>query len=247
MFRLLCVVAHPDDEAGGFGGSLALYGGRGVQTHVLCLTAGEAASHRGSATSAGQLGALRRAEFAASCKLLGVGHAEVLEYPDGKLDRIELGPAVAEITQRIRRIRPQVLLTFGPEGAVTAHPDHSMASVFATLAYHWAGRSNRFPEQLASGLAPHCAQKLYYATASFTLPDRPPVSPAPATAEIDIGEHLETKIAAFKMHATQAPLFKIFEHAVQGRGRRELFHLAAASKPRASEHETDLLAGVRED
>ena len=74
--------------------------------------------------------------------------------------------------QRFASTRPHVLLTFGPEGAITAHPDHSMASIFATLAYHWAGRTNRFPEQLNNGLRPHRIQKLYYGTAGFTLPER---------------------------------------------------------------------------
>jgi len=247
MLRLLCVVAHPDDEAGGFGGSLLLYSRRGVETHVLCLTAGEAASHRGPAKSPLELGALRRAEFAASCRLLEVSQSEVLDYPDGKLDRIPLYPVVTEIARRIRRIRPHVVLAFGPEGAVTAHPDHSMASVFTTLAYHWAGRGNRFARDLPSTPPPHGAQKLYYSTASFTMPGRPPVALSPGTAVIDIGEHLETKIAAFKAHATQAPLFRFFEETVRRRGRQELFHLAAAAAPRQLEQETDLFAGIRDD
>ncbi|HVG91815.1 MAG TPA: PIG-L family deacetylase, partial [Alphaproteobacteria bacterium] len=43
MLRLLCFTAHPDDEAGGFGGTLLRYAERGVETHVICLTPGQAA------------------------------------------------------------------------------------------------------------------------------------------------------------------------------------------------------------
>lgn len=247
MLRLLCVTAHPDDEAGGFGGSLLLYRSRQVETYVICLTPGQAATHRGPARSDEELAAIRRQEFLASCEILKVSHAEVLDYPDGKLDRADLQRLTSDLAQRIRKIRPQVMLTFGPEGAITAHPDHSMASVFATLACHWAGRTNRFPEQLNNGLRPHRVQKLYYGTAGFTLPDRQPVSLAPATAVIDIGEFLETKIRAFKAHASQAPLFPIFEGAVRQRGKVEMFHLAAAITPRKIETETDLFAGVVED
>ncbi len=246
MLRLLCVTAHPDDEAGGFGGSLALYRSRGVETHVLCLTPGQAATYRGTARSGAELAEMRRHEFAASCRILNVSHAEVLDYLDGQLDRADIQRLVGDLTERIRRIRPQVLLTFGPEGAITAHPDHSMASVFATLACHWAGRTNRFPEQLNNGLRPHRVQKLYYGTAGFTLPDRQPVSLPPATAVIDIGEFLDAKIRAFKAHITQAPLFPIFENAVRRRGARELFHLVATATPKIIEPETDLFAGVED-
>lgn len=246
MLRLLCITAHPDDEAGGFGGSLLLYASRGVETHVICLTPGQAATHRGPAKSDDALAAIRRREFAASCSILKVSHGEVLEYPDGKLDRMHVPQVVADLTQRVRKIRPHVLLTFGPEGAVTAHPDHTMASIFATLAYHWAGRTNRFSEQLNNGLRPHRVQKLYYGTAGFTLPERQPVSLPPTTTIIEIGEFLDAKIRAFKAHTTQAPLFPIFENTVRQRGTKEMFHLSATVTPRKIEPETDLFADVED-
>ena len=247
MLRLLCVTAHPDDEAGGFGGTLLLYGQRGVQTYIICLTPGTAASHRGVANSSEELAALRRREFAASCRILKATHGEVLDYHDAGLDRVDFYSVVEDLTRRIRELRPHVILTIGPEGAITAHPDHSMTSLFTTLAYHWAGRSNRFVEQLRDGLAPHRAQKLYYGTALFTLPDRQPVSLAPVTAVIEIGDLLETKITAFKAHTSQAPLFPLIEKAVRQRGQQEAFHLAASTTPRRAEFETDLFAGVSED
>ena len=68
----MCITAHPDDEAGGFGGALRVYADRGVETSVLCLTSGQAATHRGGAKSDHELAAIRRQEFAASCEILGV-------------------------------------------------------------------------------------------------------------------------------------------------------------------------------
>lgn len=245
--RLLCVTAHPDDEAGGFGGSLLLYRSRGVETYVVCLTPGQAATHRGTAKSGEELASTRRLEFAASCELLKLSKGEVLNYPDGGLDKLDFHSVVGDLTRRIRQLRPQVIMTFGGEGAITAHPDHSMVSMFTTMAFHWAGRTNRYPEQLEKeGLAPHRAQKLYYATASFTLADRQAVSLPPSTATIDITPHFDTKVNAFKTHTSQAPLFEMFENAVRQRGPCELFHLAAAITPRPMEHETDLFAGVVE-
>jgi LmbE family N-acetylglucosaminyl deacetylase len=164
------------------------------------------------------------------------------------LDRQDFYSVVGELVRRVRTLRPHVVITIGPEGAITAHPDHSMASVFATMAYHWAGRSNRYTDQLDRGLKPHRAQKLYYGSALFTLPERQPVSLAPVTTVIEIGpELLDKKISAFKAHTSQAPLFPIFEGTVRQRGTREFFHLAAASSPRESERETDLFAGVKEN
>lgn len=245
--RLLCVTAHPDDEAGGFGGSLLLYRDRGVETHVLCLTEGQAATHRGDARSGAELAAIRRREFTASCELLRVSQSEVLTYPDGGLAQVDFYAAVGDLTRRIRQLKPHVIITFGTEGAVTAHPDHSMVSVFTTMAFHWAGRTNRYPEQLEKeGLQPHRTQKLYYATAGFTLEERQPVSLSPSSAAIDITPYFDTKIAAFKRHTSQSPLFELFETTVRRRGPRESFHLAAAITPRKMEHETDLFAGVVE-
>jgi LmbE family N-acetylglucosaminyl deacetylase len=246
MRRMLCVTAHPDDEAGGFGGSLALYHDRGIETSVICLTPGQAATHRGAAKDDHELAALRREEFAASCRILKITHGLVLDYPDGDLYRQDLYRVVYDLAFEVRRFRPQVMLSFGPEGGVTGHTDHSMASVFAELAFHWAGRSNRYPDQLRNGITPHRTQKLYYATADFTLPDRQPVTLAPANAVIDIGQHLETKIAAFKVHQTQAPLWSMFESHVRQRGSKEMFHLAAAMKAKAISRETDLFQEVEE-
>jgi LmbE family N-acetylglucosaminyl deacetylase len=245
MLRLLCFTAHPDDEASSFGGSLLRYAERGVETHVICLTAGDAATNRGGAKSSEELCAMRRKEFAAACKLLKVSHASVLDYPDGKLALQDFNSVVGDLTRRVRQIRPHVIITFGPEGSVTAHPDHSMASLFATMAFQWAGRNNRFADQLQGGLIPHAAQKLYYATTLFTMPDRQPVALSPVSATIALKSHeLEAKIAAFKEHTSQAPLFDYFEGMVRKRSQMELFHMAASAKPIKMQVETDLFEGV---
>jgi len=247
MFRFLCVTAHPDDEVGGFGGSLRLYATRGVEVNVICLTAGTAASNRGGAKDDAELAAMRQKEFAAACEMLKVSHGEVWDLPDGALDRVDFYEAVGRLTKAVRQLKPHVMLTLGLEGAVTAHPDHSMAGLFATMAFHWAGRSNRFQEHMAEGLATHRTQKLYYATANFTLQDRQPVSMPPTTTVIDIGDCLEIKIAAFRAHTSQNPLLPRFEKAMRERAWQERYHLAASREFREIDRiETDLLEGVVE-
>ena len=246
MLKLLCITAHPDDEAGAFGGTLLLYHDRGVQTHLVCLTAGTAARNRGTARSDDELAALRRAELAASCKVLKVSQFEVLDYPDGKLNRTDLHQAVGDLVLRIRQIRPHVVLTFGPDGGLTGHIDHAMAGVFATMAFEWAGRPDRYPEQLEQELTAHRAQKLYYVTADFVLPDRQIIGPPTVTARVEVGaERFEKKDEAFRQHTTQAPLF---ERVKQNLGRRgggvEMYHLALTRDPREAKLETDLFENV---
>ena len=248
MPKLLCITAHPDDEAGAFGGTLLVYAERGVETSVVCLTAGTAARNRGAARTNEELARLRTAEFMASCKLLGVSHGEVLSYPDGQLDRANFFEVVGELVARVRKIRPQVMLTFGTDGGLTGHPDHAMAGVFATQAFQWAGRPDRYPDQLARGLAPHCAQKLYYCAADFVLPDRIPIAPVTVTARVEVGrDRFEKKNQAFRLHTTQSPLFDRLRKNLGKMPTQEMFHLAATREPRDAKFETDLFAGVVDD
>jgi LmbE family N-acetylglucosaminyl deacetylase len=249
MLKLLCVTAHPDDEAGAFGGTLLLYHDRGVETHVVCITAGTAARNRGGSRSNEELAAMRRVEFAASCKLLKVSQYEVLDYPDGKLNRADLYQVGGDLTQRMRQIRPHVVLTFGPDGGLTGHVDHAMAGVFATMAFEWAGRPDCYPEQLEQGLTPHRAQKLYYLTADFVLPDRHIIAPPTVTTRIEVGvERFAKKGEAFRLHITQAPLFeRIRKNLGQRRGTVEMYHLAVTREPREAKPETDLFEGVVEE
>jgi len=245
MPRLLCVTAHPDDEAGGFGGSLLRYAEAGVETYVLCLTSGTAATHRGNANTDAELGAIRKKELAASCEVLKVHQAEALDYPDGKLAAVPLLTIVEDLTARIRTIQPDVVMTFGSDGAVTGHPDHSMASVFTSLAFQWAPRTNRFPGQFDRGLEPWRSQKLYHMTTGFTMPERQPVAVSPWSVEIILTPaQVDAKVAAFKRHLSQAPLFDFFDRTIHARGNLERFLLVASIAPREAKYENDLFAGV---
>jgi LmbE family N-acetylglucosaminyl deacetylase len=243
MLKLLCTTAHPDDEVWAFGGSLLRYQEQGIETHVLCLTRGMAATNRGGAKSGEELSVMRTEEFYAACRLLKVTHPAILNYPDGGLTNLNFSDVVAEIARRIREIKPQVILTLGLEGTVTAHVDHSMVGLFTTAAFHWAGRTDRFREQLSAGLEAHRTQKLYYVTASHTWPERQRVSLAPVTARIDVRKCIEAKIDAFRVHGSQLPLLEKYGDRSL-RQAEELFHLAASVTPQAAAEETDLFAGV---
>jgi N-acetylglucosamine malate deacetylase 2 len=248
MLKLLCTTAHPDDEVWAFGGSLLRYQEQGVETHVICLTRGQAATNRGGAKSGGELAAMRAQEFYEACRLLKVTHATLLDHPDGGLDRLDFKQVAGELTRFIREIKPHVVLTLGLEGTVTAHVDHSMVGLFTTAAYHWAGRTDRFTELLSEGLRPHRSQKLYYATASKTWPERQPVSLSPVTTRIDVQNYLDMKVAAFRAHRSQLPLIETYGDRTLHLS-EELFHLVATTTPQdlsGKVAESDLFAGVEE-
>jgi LmbE family N-acetylglucosaminyl deacetylase len=238
--RLLCVVAHPDDECFAFGGALALAADAGVETSVICLTDGQAATNRGVATSAAELGAMRRAEFVASCKILGVTHYELLDYQDAQLEFANFSEAAGKLVERIRRFRPDVVLTFGSDGSMNTHPDHTMVSAFTSAAFHWAGQAKRFP-----ALGPiHQARRLYYVTTDFFFPDRPACVPAPWTVTLDISSVTQRKFDAFRAHTSQLPLMEKFQSFFEKLGGNEHYALAASPEPHAATQSTGLFAGL---
>ena len=244
--RLMCFTAHPDDECGAFGGALMRAHQRGFETSVICMTEGRAASSRGIARNADELAALRRQEFAAALRVLDVDHGEVLTYPDGDLARQDFFQVTTALVERIRRFRPQVVLTFGADGNVNLHPDHTMICFFATAAFHWAGRASFASEQIAAGLLPWRPQKLYYGVAPFLVNDEPTIALVPASLVLDVDDLKAKKFEAFQQHTTQADLLVRIKAVFDETGGEEKYLLAAAPGMRSSPLETDMFAGLEE-
>jgi LmbE family N-acetylglucosaminyl deacetylase len=246
-FRLLCVTAHPDDESGAFGGALLLAHRDGVETSLLCLTDGQAAHHRGEAADDAELGQMRRQELAAACDVLGIAHWEVLHYPDGELPQQNFYELTGAIAERIRLLRPQVVLTFGGDGNVNLHRDHTMVSAAATAAFHWAARAEFFPQHLQ----PYAPQKLYYASTSFVVVrDRPELAGAatvPYSLTLELGELAAKKLEAFRKHSSQGGVLKRIGHIVQKHLETERYLLAAAPGRLSVEADRAIFAGVVPD
>ncbi len=159
--RLLAVLAHPDDESLGFGGTLARYAADGVDVFVLTATRGEGGRFRGHRADDARhpgpdaLGAIREAELRAACDVLRVRDVALLDYRDAHLDRAPPREAIERIAAHVRRVRPDVVLTFGPDGAY-GHPDHIAISQFTTAAIVAAAAAANAES------APHAVAKLYY-------------------------------------------------------------------------------------
>ena len=133
--RLMAVLAHPDDESLGFGGTLAKYAAEGVHVALVVATRGERGWTGDPDANPGlaALGQVREAELHAAATALGVGRLTFLDQIDGELANVESGPLLARIVAEIRAFRPQVVVTFGPDGAY-GHPDHIAISRLTTTA-----------------------------------------------------------------------------------------------------------------
>jgi LmbE family N-acetylglucosaminyl deacetylase len=232
--RLLCITAHPDDESGAFGGALMLARQAGAETSVLCFTDGQAAHFRGEASGDAELGKVRRAEMAAACAVLGVSHFEVLHFPDGALAEQSFHEMAEAAVRRIRMGRPHVVLTFGGDGGVNLHRDHTVISAVTTMAFHWAGRAEMFP----GDAAPWAPQKLYYASTPFiSVRGRPELTESAATTPwsltLELGALGERKLEAFSKHASQHGVLQRVGDQVR-RAMQEEQYLLVAQRGRTS-------------
>ncbi|MGA7525321.1 MAG: PIG-L family deacetylase [Acidobacteriaceae bacterium] len=246
--RLLCVTAHPDDESGAFGGALLLAHRAGAETGLLCFTDGQAAHFRGTAADDAELARMRRAELDAACAALGLTRCEVLHYPDGALPEQNFLELVGVAVERIRRWRPQVVLTFGADGAVNLHRDHTMVSLVTTAAFHWAARAELFPE---SGAA-WAAQKLYWSSPPFvSVRNHPELTAAAATVpwslELRLGALADEKLAAFGRHTSQqAVLDRVGRENVRKGMQAERYLLAAKRGIGPVAEDAGMWAGITE-
>src|SRR4029079_12071379 len=137
--KLMAVLAHPDDESLGMGGTLAKYARQGVDVFLLTATRGDGGRFRGhprvhpDQPGRTALATIREAELRAAAAVLGVREVTLLDYEDQHLDAADPAQAIARIARELRRVRPDVVLTFGADGGY-GHPDHIAICQFTTAA-----------------------------------------------------------------------------------------------------------------
>lgn len=156
---LLSVFAHPDDESFGVGGTLAYYAAQGHTVALVCATRGEVGEIADPALATPQtLGDVRTAELNCAAQVLGVSEVILLGYcdsgmagtPENQDPRAFMNAPAEEVVERlvgiIRRLRPQVVITFDPYGGY-GHPDHIAIHRHTVAAFHAAGDPARYPQQ----------------------------------------------------------------------------------------------------
>jgi LmbE family N-acetylglucosaminyl deacetylase len=134
---LLAVFAHPDDETL-VAPLLAAYARRGVKVQLVVVTDGEKGTQPHAGIPAGpELAKVRAEEARCSCRALGIEPPTFLGFKDGELgkqSRPPWGPLAevqGEIAKVLQQLRPDAVVTFGPEGAY-GHPDHRLVGTVVT-------------------------------------------------------------------------------------------------------------------
>lgn len=155
---LLAVLAHPDDESFGLGGTLALYAKRGYHTYLICATRGEAgtvdAEHLHGFKN---IADMRTAELDCAAGHLGLKDVFYLGYrdsgmtgssdnqhPDAQIQH-PVGEVAGRVVKYIRELKPDVVLTFDPIGGYK-HPDHIHIHNATVLAFEKANNASFHPE-----------------------------------------------------------------------------------------------------
>jgi LmbE family N-acetylglucosaminyl deacetylase len=222
----MVIVAHPGDEAFGFGGAIASAAASGAYVVVVCATRGwfDARLSQASPAPGGKnrdvkldavtwrnLDTVREDELRRSVSLLGVRVVRMLDYSEGDLDRVDHDQLVARIVEPIRMHRPEVILTFGPDG-ITGDTDHVVLSRAVSAAYRLAGEPLAFEDDLEEDQVAWRAAKLYHLAVPpervrQVLGERAPAdgfgSAEEPTLALELGELAQLKLAAISRHVSQ--------------------------------------------
>ena len=169
---ILVVLAHPDDETFGMGGTLAYYARQGVEIHLVCATRGEVGEvPEGMMEGYATVAELREHELDEASKILGLTQVHYMGYRDSgmpgsednhhpqALAAADLEKVAGEVVHYIRLLRPQIVLTFDPIGGYR-HPDHIAIQRATEKAFYAAGDAAQYVEDLPAFMP----QKLYFHT-----------------------------------------------------------------------------------
>ncbi|HEY8490821.1 MAG TPA: PIG-L deacetylase family protein [Dehalococcoidia bacterium] len=251
--RLLMIFAHPDDEAFSSAGTAARLAREGGEAYLVCATRGEAGQNLAPGLATPEtLGRVREEELREAARILGIREVTFLDYRDGSLAAADPTEVVGLLVRTVRRVRPQAVLTFGPDG-VYGHPDHVAVSRLATAAFHAAGDPKAFPPPEFG--APFRPARLWYvaipreeagemfrsmADGSEDMRrwmadlgwENLGTPAAQIDAAVDVREVAEAKLRALRAHRTQVgedPLAELPPEAAERLLSVEHFRLAAGT------------------
>lgn len=197
----------------------------GHRIALLTLTRGDAGLWLGKtfgSWSKPELGAERANEWAAAVAVIGYHWSTLLRYPDGGLKDAPAEVITADVVEAIRAVRPDVVCTFGPEGAGSEHDDHRSTSYFAARAFARAALADQYPERGE----PHLARRLYFSATPYTAGAPAAFGATTPTHVIDVSAFEKRKADAFECHKTQHKDRAFFYDLLKRRAGKEYFHLA---------------------
>jgi LmbE family N-acetylglucosaminyl deacetylase len=215
--RVAVVVAHPDDDTYGVAGSLALHADEDLRVTVVMTTSGEAGLIADDALADREhLGAVREQEDRAAWAALGIDpEIHFLRYPDGGVADVPREQLVATYLAILQPARPDVVVTFGPEG-ITGHADHLAVGAAATAAFHAARAAGAegFQRLLCTSLMRSQLDRfneLLRERGLDPIDETQPFQPRGVPDErigalVDVTSVYERKLEALRAHRTQAEL-----------------------------------------
>jgi LmbE family N-acetylglucosaminyl deacetylase len=220
----MVIVAHPGDEAFGFGGAIAQSASMGAYVVVVCATRGRfdprlvekppapggRNRHYSNPVVWRNLDTVREDEMRRSVALLGVNVLRVLDYAEESLPTVNQRELTGRLVEPIRMHRPEVILSFGPDG-VTGDPDHVAVSRAAAEAFELAAEPLAYEDDIEEDQVAWRAAKLYHLVVPpsqlIALGDTTPSgygSPEGSdTLTLELGELARLKMAAISRHVSQ--------------------------------------------
>jgi LmbE family N-acetylglucosaminyl deacetylase len=156
--KILAVLAHPDDETFGLGGTIALYNKKGYETYYVCATRGEVgAADEEFMQGFKDTAEMRTDELMRAAKILGLKEVFFLGYRDSGMPNTEpnqhpnaqvnhpIEEVAGKVVKYIRQIKPDVVITFDPIGGYK-HPDHIHIHKATVFAFANADNPTFYPE-----------------------------------------------------------------------------------------------------
>ena len=222
---ILAVYAHPDDETSSAGALMAMYAAQGVDVHVITATRGELGTlgTGGVVIEREDLPGVREAEMRSVLEHYGVHNEPVfLDYRDQELKLADPEEVVEKILAVMQRVRPDVVLTFGPQG-ISKHDDHVAIHETAVRAFHRYRTSDGVEPRLLYTAIPREMAERY--NIDLEGPETEP------NVEVDARDHWHYKVEGLRLYRSQEDAQEFAQTLEDHPWNAEVFHQAYPPLP----------------
>ncbi|MFH1567562.1 MAG: PIG-L family deacetylase [Gemmatimonadota bacterium] len=190
---LAVVQAHADDLPLCSGGTVAKLVDEGYTGYLIQTTNDEKC---GPTASIGETILSNEREVEELARVLGFRQVFNLGYRNHRLDEASPLELRCRLILLFRQLKVDAVMTFNPWGHWEENPDHYVTGLAVEAAAWMAGMAKDYPEQVATGIAPHGVREKYY---WVMRPGQP------YNLVTDIGSHLDQKIASMSANKSQGP------------------------------------------
>lgn len=247
MKKILLVLAHPDDESFGPGGSIAVYAAQGVHIHLICVTNGDAGGVLAPTDNKNQLeeqrknlATIRQQELRNAAQILGITQIDFFNYPDGHLCNALYYEIAQKVISKINDFSPQIVITLEPLG-VSGHLDHIAVSMITTYSFIKSNRAKKLyyfccPEEILSSV--ERSKYFVYVPSGYSQFD--------ITTSINYSNFWSTKKLAMQQHVSQNNQVNQLINFLEEHPKMDYFILHAHNSRSILAREDDFFIGINE-